>query len=115
MEKEQDKCLAPDYYTLILAVSVHVRVTVIADGEYVRRQLADFTILVQLDLFRGINGQYLIRVDGDQDGARVCLKNVIVYVHAGSDFARLHILPTLAPVLRKVSHSNTRNNRYKFT
>jgi len=71
-------CLAPNYYTLILAVSIHVCVTVIADGEYVRRQLADFTIFVQFDLLRGINRQYLIWVDGDQDGARVCLQKMIL-------------------------------------
>lgn len=71
--KRSNRRFAPNYYTLILAVSVHVRVTVVADGEYVRWQLADFTILVQFDLLRSINRQYLIRVDGDQDGARVCL------------------------------------------
>lgn len=64
----------PDYDALLLAVSVHVRVAVIADGEYVRRQLADLTVLVQLDLLRGINRQYLIRINGDQDGTRVCLQ-----------------------------------------
>lgn len=52
-----------------------MRVAVIADSEYVRRQLADFTILVQFDLLRGVDRQYLIRVDGDQDGARVRLQS----------------------------------------
>lgn len=65
--------ISPNYYALILAVSIHMRVTVVADGEYVRRQLPNFTILVEFDLLRGINGQYLIRVDGNQDGARIGL------------------------------------------
>lgn len=63
----------PNYYTLILAVSVHMCITVIADGEYVRWQFPDFTILVEFDLLCGINRQYLVWVDGDQDGARIRL------------------------------------------
>jgi hypothetical protein len=95
--EKKDKCLVPDYYTLILAVSVHVRVTVIADSEYVRRQLADFTILVQFDLLRGINRQYLIRIDGDQDGARVRLQNDIV------TFMRVHRIQAPAFCLHLVA------------
>lgn len=63
----------PNYYALILAVSVHMRVTIITDGEYVRWQFSDFTILVKFDLLRGINRQYLVRIDGDQDGTRISL------------------------------------------
>lgn len=63
----------PNYYALILAVSVHMRVAVVTDGKYVRWQLSDFTILVEFDLLRSVNRQYLIRVDGDQDGARIRL------------------------------------------
>lgn len=63
----------PNYYALILAISIHMRITIIADGEYVRWQLPNFTILVEFDLLRGVNRQYLVRVDGDQDGARIRL------------------------------------------
>lgn len=74
----QTRTLVPNYYALILAVSIHVRITIIADGEYVRRQLPDFTILVEFDLFRGINRQYLIWIDSDQDGTCVRLQNYYV-------------------------------------
>jgi len=50
-----------------------MRVAVIADGEYVRWQFPDFTILLEFNLLRGINRQNLVRIDGDQDGARICL------------------------------------------
>lgn len=72
----------PDHNALVLPVSVHVRVTVVADGEYVRRELADFTILVQFDLLRGVNGQYLIRVHGDQYGAGVGLRRNNTHAYA---------------------------------
>lgn len=71
----------PNYYALILAISVHVRITIIADSEYVRWQLPDFTVLIEFDLFRGINRQYLIWIDGDQNGACVCLQNYYVILY----------------------------------
>jgi len=73
VSRRKPNSFVPNYYALILAISVHVRITIIADGEYVRWQLPDFTILVEFDLFRGINRQYLIWIDGDQNGACVCL------------------------------------------
>lgn len=54
MQRNPDS-LVPNYYALILAVSVHVSITIIADGEYVWWKLSDFTIFVEFDLFRGIN------------------------------------------------------------
>lgn len=46
----------PDDDTLILSKSFHMTVTVIANGENVRRQFSDFLIFIQLDLFSGVDG-----------------------------------------------------------
>lgn len=81
VSRRKPNFFVPNYYALILAISVHVRITIIADGEYVRWQLPDFTILVEFDLFRGINRQYLIWIDGDQNGACVCLQNYYVTLY----------------------------------
>lgn len=71
---EKRRAPVPDHYTLILSVSVHVRVAVVADREYVGRQLSDFTILVQLDLLRGVDRQNLVGVHCDEDRAGVSLR-----------------------------------------
>ena len=66
--------LARDDDALILPVPAHVRVRVVTDREDVRGQLADLALLVQLDLVGGVDRQYLVRVDGDQNRTGVCLK-----------------------------------------
>lgn len=44
-----------NHYTLILAVSSHVSVAIVADGEYVRGEFADLAFFVQFDLFGGVD------------------------------------------------------------
>lgn len=67
--------LATDDDALVLVEALHVVVGIVADGENVRRQLADLVVLVQADLFGRVDRQYLVRVHGHQDGARVGLKS----------------------------------------
>lgn len=57
----------PDDTTLVLVVSLHVEVTVVCYGKYVRRHLADLLIGVEADLVRGVDGQQLVGIDGHQD------------------------------------------------
>ena len=66
--------LEPDDDALILAVALHLRVAVVADGEDVRRQFADLALLVEFDLVGRVDGQDLVRVDSHQDRARVRLR-----------------------------------------
>lgn len=53
----------PDDAALVLVVPLHVEVTVVCDGEYVWRHLADLLIGVEADLVWSIDGQQLVRVD----------------------------------------------------
>lgn len=53
----------PDDAALVLVVPLHVEVTVVCDGKYVRRHLADLLIGVEADLVWSIDGQQLVRVD----------------------------------------------------
>lgn len=53
----------PDDAALVLVVPLHVEVTVVCDGEYVRRHLSDLLIGVEADLVWSIDGQQLVRVD----------------------------------------------------
>lgn len=64
----------PNDYTLVLTEPLHVTVAVVTDGKYVRGQFPDFSIFVQFDLLRRVNGKDLVRVDRHEDRPRVCLK-----------------------------------------
>lgn len=64
----------PDDAALVLLVALHVEVAVVRYGEYVRRHLAYLLIGVEADLVRGVDGQQLVGIDRDQDGAGVRLR-----------------------------------------
>ena len=66
--------LARDDHALVVLVAAHVVVGVVADGEYVRRQLADLLVAILLDLLARVDRQDLIRIHCHQYGARVCLR-----------------------------------------
>lgn len=70
----QSADLSPDDATLVLVVTLHVEVTVVGDGEYVRRHLADLLVGVEADLVRSVDGEQLVGVDRHQDGACVRLQ-----------------------------------------
>ncbi len=63
----------PDDTTLVTVVPLHVEVTVVSNGKDVRRHFANLLVGVQADLISCVDGQQLVRVDGHQDGAGVCL------------------------------------------
>ena len=67
--------LAADDDALVHPRPPHQRVAVVADGEDVRRQLADLLLLVQLDLLRRVDRQDLVRVHRHQDRPGVRLKD----------------------------------------
>lgn len=67
---------SPDDAALVLVVTLHVEVTVVGDGEYVRRHLTNLLVGVEADLVRGVDGEQLVRVDRHQDGACVRLQEV---------------------------------------
>lgn len=64
----------PDDAALVLLVTLHVEVTVVCYGEYVRRQLAYLLIGVEADLVRGVDGEQLVGIDCDEDRAGVRLQ-----------------------------------------
>ena len=66
--------LSADDDALVHPRPPHQRVAVVADGEDVRRQLADLLLLVQLDLLRRVDRQDLVRVHRHQDRPGVRLK-----------------------------------------
>lgn len=57
----------PDDAALVLVVSLHVEVTVVCYGEYVRRQLAYLLIGVEADLVWSVDGQQLVGINCYQD------------------------------------------------
>ena len=64
--------LARYYHALVVFVAKHVVIGVVADGKYVRRQLADFFVSILLYLFGRVYGQNLIRIHSHQYSASVC-------------------------------------------
>lgn len=64
----------PDDAALVLVVTPHVEKAAVCDGEDVRRQLAQSSICVHMHIVGGVDGQHLVRIDRDQNGACVCLK-----------------------------------------
>ncbi len=64
----------PDDAALVLVVPLHVEVTVVCDGKDVRRHLANLLVGVQADLVCSVDGQQLVRIHCDQDGACVRLQ-----------------------------------------
>lgn len=64
----------PNDDTLILSITVHMGVTVVTDGKYVRWKLANFTILVKFDLLGRVDWKYLIGIDSHEDRTGVSLR-----------------------------------------
>lgn len=65
---------APDDDALVLVVAPHAGEAVVSNGEDVRGHLADLFVAVRFNLLLRVDGQYLVRVDGHQDRASVCLQ-----------------------------------------
>lgn len=63
----------PDDAALALSAAAHVEKAAVGDGEDVRRQLAQPSICVHVHMLSGVNGQQLVRVDCNQNGACVRL------------------------------------------
>ena len=76
---------APDDAALVLVVPLHVEVTVVGDGEYVRRQLAYLLIGVEADLVGSVDRQKLVGIHCHQDWACVSLQEaknrVNIYIY----------------------------------
>lgn len=68
------KKFKPDDAALVLVVALHVEVTVVSDGEDVRRHLSNLPVGVEADLVRSVDGQQLIGIHCDKDGACVRLQ-----------------------------------------
>ena len=65
---EQTKILySPDDDTLVLLIPFHVVVRVVTNGEYVGREFPDLFVSVQLDLFRCVDREDLVRIDSHQN------------------------------------------------
>ena len=64
---------SPDNDALILTKAFHLSVAIIAYGEDVRRQFADFPLPVHFNLLGRVNGQNLVRIDGHQNRSSVSL------------------------------------------
>jgi len=64
----------PDDAALVPVVPLHVEVTVVSDSKDVWRHFTNLLVGVEADLVGRVDGQQLIRVDGHQDGACVCLR-----------------------------------------
>lgn len=89
----------PDDAALVLVVPLHVEVTVVRDGEYVRRQLAYLLVGVEADLVGSVDRQKLVGIHCHQDWACVSLqeaknrrvnnKNIYIYYCA---FKRQNVL-----------------------
>jgi hypothetical protein len=65
--------VSPDNDALILSKAFHLRVAIVADGEDVRRQFADFPLPVHFNLLGRVNGQNLVGIDGHQNRTGVSL------------------------------------------
>lgn len=64
----------PDDAALVLSVAAHVEIAVVCDGEDVRRQFPQAPVCVHLHVLDGVDGQQLVWVDCNQNGACVCLQ-----------------------------------------
>lgn len=73
VKDERDQPL-PDDAALVTVVPLHVEVAVVSYGEDVRRQLANLLVGVQADLISCVDRQQLVRIDGNQYGASICLQ-----------------------------------------
>lgn len=73
----------PDDAALVLVVSLHVEVTVVSDGKYVRRHLADLPVGVEADLVGSVNRQQLVGIDRHED--RACVRLQQHHKSRGSD------------------------------
>lgn len=63
----------PDDAALALAAAAHVEKAAVCDGKDVRRQLAQSLVGVHLHMLGGVDGQQLVWVDCNQNGACVRL------------------------------------------
>lgn len=64
----------PDDTALALSVPVHVEITVVCDSKGVWRHFAQSPVCVHPHMFGVVDGQQLVWVDRDQNGACVCLQ-----------------------------------------
>lgn len=64
----------PDNAALVFVVPLHVEITVVCDGEYVRWHLTNFLVGVEADLVWSVDGQQLVGIDCNQDRTCVSLK-----------------------------------------
>lgn len=60
-----------------------MRVGIVTDCKYVRRELSDFPLFVELYLVAGVDREDLVWIHCNQDGTGVCLKRRwrVVIVH----------------------------------
>jgi len=63
----------PDNDALVLAIPMHVAISIVTDGKYVWREFTHLMTLVHLYLLGGVDRQNLIWIYCDQDGTSVCL------------------------------------------
>lgn len=73
----------PDNQALINVSSLHIRVCIIGQRENMRWEFTDPLLLVELNLFPGIDRKHLIRIDRDQNATRVGL-NILILKTAGN-------------------------------
>lgn len=67
---------AGDDAALVASVAAHGAVSCVCHGENVRRQRANGLVLVHFHVLAVVNVEHLVRVDCDQNGARVGLSGV---------------------------------------
>lgn len=73
MSGKTDIKTQPDDTALVLSVAAHVEKAAVCDGEDMRRQFTQPPVCVHVHLLNSVDGQQLVRVHCDQNGARVCL------------------------------------------
>ena len=88
--KHEGAAFTADDDALRFPVPQHGVVRGVGHGENVRRQLAQSPILVEFDIFRVVNRVELERVDGDQDGADVCVN--VTGLEAGAQVLHQRLL-----------------------
>lgn len=72
---------------------MHVEKTVVCNGEDVWRELSQSSILVHVYVVRGVDGQHIVRVDCNQNGACVCLKTkIVISQHTWKQNCQMHVL-----------------------
>lgn len=70
----QHPVIRPDDAALVLFAATHVEKAAVRDGKDVWRQFAEPAVCVHVHMLVGVDGQQLVRVDCNQNGACVRLK-----------------------------------------